>query len=51
MVTFSPQIRYSTALKQGNKQQAIMDKIMALPDIESLWESNEIEKEMLNQLG
>jgi kynurenine 3-monooxygenase len=50
MVTFSPQIRYSTALRQGNIQQSIMDKIMAKPDIEKNWESPEIETEMLNQL-
>jgi len=51
MVTFTPKIRYSTALRQGNKQQDIMDKIMARPDIEAVWESPEIEKEMLNQLN
>jgi kynurenine 3-monooxygenase len=51
MVTFSPQIRYSTALKQGNKQQSIMDKIMAKPNIETIWESPEIEKEMLGELN
>lgn len=51
MVTFTPKIRYSTALKQGNRQQDIMDKIMARPNIESVWESPEIEKEMLNQIN
>lgn len=50
MVTFSPQIRYSMALRQGSMQQEIMDKIMSRPDIESNWESPEIEKEILNQL-
>ena len=33
MVTYSPHIRYSTALKEGSRQQAIMDEIMAMPDI------------------
>ena len=33
-VTFS-HIRYSDALKRGNEQRAIMDKIMALDNIES----------------
>ena len=34
-VTFSPQIRYSEALVNGQKQEAIMQQIMALPDIEN----------------
>jgi kynurenine 3-monooxygenase len=50
MVTYSPNIRYSTALKEGIKQQAIMDEIMAMNDIESLWDSNEVEKEILKHL-
>ena len=50
MVTYSPHIRYSTALNEGKKQQAIMDKIMALPNIENSWESPEIEKQMLSHL-
>jgi len=51
MVTFTPEVRYSTAYNQGNRQQSIMDKIMERPDIEINWESPEIEKEMLNQLN
>jgi kynurenine 3-monooxygenase len=47
MVTYSPHIRYSTAMKEGKKQQAIMDKIMALPNIESIWESDEVESKIL----
>ncbi|MDX2174262.1 MAG: NAD(P)/FAD-dependent oxidoreductase [Bacteroidota bacterium] len=47
MVTYSPHIRYSTALNEGRKQQAIMDKIMALPNIESIWESDEVENKIL----
>lgn len=50
MVTYSPHIRYSKALSEGAKQQAIMDKIMALPDIEKNWESELIEKEILTAL-
>jgi kynurenine 3-monooxygenase len=50
MVTYSPHIRYSTALKEGNRQQAIMDKIMSKPNIESIWDSNEIEQEILKQI-
>lgn len=48
MVTYSPEIRYSTALKEGNRQQAIMDKIMAMDNIESRWDSEEVEKAILN---
>jgi kynurenine 3-monooxygenase len=50
MVTFTPSVRYSKALTLGNKQQAIMDKIMQRPDIESNWESPDIENEILSQL-
>jgi kynurenine 3-monooxygenase len=50
MVTFSPHIRYSQALATGLKQQAIMDKIMELPNIESIWENEHIENEILNNL-
>lgn len=50
MVTYSPHIRYSKALTEGTKQQAIMDKVMARPDIEKNWESDEIEEEILKHL-
>lgn len=49
-VTFSPQIRYSEALINGQKQEAIMQQIMALPDIENKWQDEEIEKMILEQL-
>jgi kynurenine 3-monooxygenase len=50
MVTYSPHIRYSTALKEGNKQQAIMDKVMTLPSIENKWDSEEVEKMILAEI-
>ncbi len=50
-VTFSPQIRYSDALVNGQKQEAIMQKIMALPDIENNWEDERIEKMILEQIS
>ncbi|MBC7696467.1 MAG: FAD-dependent monooxygenase [Burkholderiales bacterium] len=50
MVTYSPHIRYSEALISGNKQQAIMNKIMARADIESKWDSEEVENAILNLL-
>jgi len=49
-VTFSPHIRYSEALVSGQKQEAIMQQIMALPDIENKWQDEAIEKMILNQL-
>ena len=49
-VTFSPQIRYSEALRNSQKQEAIMQKIMQQPDIENKWDSEEIEKLILQQL-
>jgi kynurenine 3-monooxygenase len=50
MVTYSPHIRYSTALKEGARQQAIMDKVMATPDIENKWDSEEIEQIILKEI-
>lgn len=50
-VTFSPQIRYSEALVNGQKQEAIMQQIMALPDIENNWQSEEIEQMILEKIN
>jgi kynurenine 3-monooxygenase len=50
MVTFSD-LPYSEALKEGKRQQEIMDKIMAMPEIENKWDSEEVEKEILRRLG
>ncbi|MBL7848517.1 MAG: FAD-dependent monooxygenase [Cyclobacteriaceae bacterium] len=38
MVTFHDEIRYSDAQEMGKRQKAIMDKVMATPDIEKNWE-------------
>lgn len=38
MVTFRPDIRYSDAYAVGQKQKAIMDKVMQRPDLEKSWE-------------
>ncbi len=38
MVTFSPQVPYSEALRVGDQQNAVMEQIMALPEIESDWD-------------
>lgn len=49
-VTFSPQIRYSEALKNSVNQEAIMQQVMALPDIENKWQSEEVEQMMLEKI-
>jgi kynurenine 3-monooxygenase len=50
-VTFSPGIRYSEALERGAKQEAIMQQVMKMKDIETRWESEEVEKMILEKLG
>ncbi|NOT52755.1 MAG: FAD-dependent monooxygenase [Chitinophagaceae bacterium] len=49
-VTFSPQIRYSDALKRGQKQEAIMQDVMQRPDIETTWQTGEIEKWIISKV-
>lgn len=46
MVTFS-HLPYSHALKQGQKQDGIMKKVLALPGIEQRWDSKEVEEMIL----
>ena len=50
-VTFSPQIRYSQALKSSIVQEKIMQQIMALPDIENSWQDGAVEEKMLSLLA
>jgi kynurenine 3-monooxygenase len=45
-VTFS-HIPYHEALRNGDAQQRIMDQIMARPDIEAQWDSDEVESQIL----
>lgn len=49
-VTFSPHIRYSTALKNSIRQEGIMQQIMMIPGIETKWESEEVEKMILEKV-
>lgn len=37
MVTFSPEVPYAEALREGDAQNSVMDKIMSLPRIEEEW--------------
>ena len=43
MVTFSD-LSYSEAKRRGEKQSELLDKIMAMSDIENKWEGNEVMK-------
>ncbi len=49
MVTFS-HLPYNEALLRGKKQDAIMEEIMKIPGIENLWNSDEVEKNILRLL-
>jgi kynurenine 3-monooxygenase len=47
MVSFST-IRYSEAWKIGQHQEQLMKEIMSLPNIENIWDSEEVEEKMLS---
>ena len=49
-VTFSPHIRYSEALKNSQKQEAIMQEVMQQKGIEERWNSEGIEKMIIERL-
>src|SRR5690606_4230660 len=49
-VTFSTD-PYADALKQGDFQRAIMDEIMQMDGIEQIWDSEEVEHKILQQLN
>ena len=49
MVTFSPEMRYSTALQKGIEQQRIMDKVMGDKEMDVL--SAEMEAAILKELA
>ncbi len=49
-VTFNPQIRYSEALRNAARQEAIMQEIMQIPGIENRWEDPAVEDRILEQV-
>lgn len=49
-VTFQPATRYSEALKNSIRQEAIMQQIMCMEDIEGKWQTEEVEQLMLARL-
>jgi len=51
MVTYSPQIRYSEALRIGTKQESIMQSVMAMDNIEQSWNSKAVENKILAALN
>jgi len=40
MVTFHEDIRYSEAVKRGKQQKEILDRLMSVPDIASIWQTS-----------
>jgi kynurenine 3-monooxygenase len=49
-VTFSHR-PYAEALKEGNRQKAIMDEVMKLPNIKENWQNSTVENRMLQLLN
>ncbi len=49
-VTFSPHIRYSEALKKGQQQEAIMQEVMKMPDIENYSNDDELLNSIMSKL-
>jgi kynurenine 3-monooxygenase len=50
-VTFSPHIRYSEALRNSLKQEAIMQQVMQQINVEGAWNDGEVEQMILSQLA
>jgi len=49
MVTFSPDVSYATALRIGDEQKEIMDRIMQIPNIEEAWNDQNVMVELQRQ--
>jgi kynurenine 3-monooxygenase len=49
-VTFSPQIRYVTALERGQKQETIMKEVMQIENIDQLWDHDELHQDIISRL-
>jgi kynurenine 3-monooxygenase len=50
-VTFSPHIRYSEALQNSARQEAIMQQIMSMPGIGDIWAEEKIERLILDKIA
>jgi kynurenine 3-monooxygenase len=49
-VTFSPQIRYSEALRNSIRQDSIMQEVMASPNINERWDDDQLHQEIIQKL-
>lgn len=49
-VTFSPHIRYSEALQRGQKQEAIMQEVMKMEGIDSIWNTDELHNSIVKKI-
>jgi kynurenine 3-monooxygenase len=49
-VTFSPHIRYSAALRNSEKQEAIMQQVMQTPAVEARWQEPEFFEAIISKL-
>jgi kynurenine 3-monooxygenase len=50
-VTFSPQIRYSEALKRGQKQESIMQEIMKNESIAEKWDDDNLHQKIIGMVS
>jgi kynurenine 3-monooxygenase len=50
-VTFSPHIRYSEALQNSVRQEAIMQQIMSMPNINEIWGQEKLERLILDKIA
>lgn len=51
LVTFSPEVPYSEALRIGDEQNAVMDRIMALPNIEDDWDEEYVMDQLFDMVS
>jgi kynurenine 3-monooxygenase len=50
LVTFSPDVPYAEAQRLGRNHNMVMDRIMEIPDIETKWNTPEVEELILAML-
>ncbi|WEK35310.1 MAG: NAD(P)/FAD-dependent oxidoreductase [Candidatus Pseudobacter hemicellulosilyticus] len=50
LVTFSPQLRYSEALTNGQRQEQVMQQVMDRPGIETSWQDEALLEEIIGRL-
>jgi kynurenine 3-monooxygenase len=49
LVSFSPDVPYSEAMRRGRQNDALLQRIMSMPDIKDTWQSEEL-KEIISNL-